>query len=86
MLPASTKAGEIHIAIAYQSDGRKLGKGECSGRRQATYTLASSADASFYIKQARRTALTYPFGSVVLTCPLDLWEAEAEEREEPQPL
>ena len=49
---------------------------------KATYTLASSYDASFHIKQALRTALTYPFGPVVLICPLDLWEAETEESEE----
>jgi benzoylformate decarboxylase len=49
---------------------------------KATYTLASPYDAPFYIKQALRTALTFPFGPVVLICPLDLWEAEIEESEE----
>jgi len=49
---------------------------------RATSTLASSYDASFHIHQALRTAFTSPFGSVVLICPLDLWEAETEESEE----
>jgi benzoylformate decarboxylase len=49
---------------------------------KATYTLASPYDAPFHIKQALRTALTAPFGPVVLTCPLDLWEAEIEDSEE----
>jgi benzoylformate decarboxylase len=50
---------------------------------KATYTLASSHDAAFHIKQALRTALTYPCGPVALICPFDLWEAETEASEEP---
>lgn len=50
---------------------------------KATYTLGSSYDAVFYMKQALRTALTPPCGPVVLICPFDLWEAETEESEEP---
>ena len=49
---------------------------------KATYTLTSVYDAPFHIKQALRTALTYPFGPVVVICPLDLWEAEIEDDEE----
>lgn len=49
---------------------------------KATYTLTSSYDASFHIKQAIRAAWTPPFGPVVLICPFDLWEAEVEEGEE----